>query len=117
MYRIFCESVKNFFIINREGEEKNEFRLRIAQPIKGFADKELYNKWKREDKQKFQEVSNLVYEINENKGKFHSFETFSRDLWGYGYEAIKSNNFPKDIIREQLKLIDLLLSMQYWVEL
>ncbi len=117
MYRIFCESVKNYFIINKEGEQNNEYRFRIALPIKGLADKELYNIWKSENDQKYHEVNNLVYEIKNNICEYHYFKTFSRDLWVYGYETIKNSMFSDEIVIEQLKLINVLLSRKYWVEL
>lgn len=115
MYRIFCESVKNFFAINKEGEQKNEYRLKIAQPIKALADKSLYFHWKKNEPLKYDEVNNLVYEIDKNKDRLHSFKTFSWDLWGHGYESMPSEEFDEETVREQLKLINLLLSRQYWL--
>lgn len=117
MYRIFCQNVKNFFILNQEGEFKDEFRLRIAQPIKGLANFELYTKWKNDIDEKYDEVNNLVYEISKNTDEFHYFKTFSRELWGYGYESALKEKFSEHIVKEQLKLINLLIGTQYWVEL
>ena len=117
MYRIFTESVNNFFLINQEGENHDEYRLRIAQPIKGLADINLYTQWKKENSYYFHETNNLVYEINQSSEKIHSFKTLARDLWAYGYDAIKNNSFSTDVINEQLKLIRLLASRKYWVEL
>lgn len=117
MYRIFCQNTKNFFTINQEGELENDYRLKIAQPLKGLADIQLYEKWKAENKEKHDEVNNLVYEINNSKDMFHSFKTFSWELWGYGFEAAMNSKYDKSIVEEQLKLINLLLGTQYWVEL
>lgn len=117
MYRIFCRNAKNFFRMNLQGESENDFRMEIAQPLKGLADIKLYEKWKSKNNDKYNEVNNLVYQINSNKDTYHAFETFSHELWGYGYESFMSSKYDTDIIQEQLKLIHLLLGTQYWVEL
>jgi len=116
MYRIFRQNLNNYFKLNKDGDPENEFRLKIAQVMRGIADKELYEKWAMENNELYEEVNNLVYEIKQNSDHFRSFKTFSWDLWGYDYRAEKSNKFSKEIMEEQLKLINLLLGTQYWIE-
>jgi hypothetical protein len=111
---MFCNNVKNFFKLNNRD---NEYRNIIAQPLKGLADVELYNRWKNYDKEKYDEVNNIVYEINVNSNNYHSFKTFARELKGYYFKAIPNLKFPKEALNEQLKLINILLGVQYWIDL
>lgn len=117
MYRIFKQNLNNYFILNKDGDQEKEFRLKIVQVFKGIAYKELYEKWAVENRDMYEEVNNLVYEIRKNSDRFRTFESFSWDLWGYDYKAEKSNKFPEDIVEEQLKLINLLLGTQYWFDI
>jgi len=116
MYRIFAQNLNNYFLINKYGDSNKEFRLKIAQVLRGMADKTLYEEWAANDIEKYYEINNLVYEIQNNKKRFHTFESFAWDLWGYGYKAEKSNSFASEVVEEQLKLIDLLLGTQYWFD-
>ena len=116
MYRIFEQNLNNYFHLNKDGDSEKEFRLKIAQVLRGIADKELYKKWASENRDLYDEVNNLVYKIKQNTGRYHPFESFSRDLWGYDYIAEKNDRFPKKVVEEQLKLIHLLLGTQYWID-
>jgi hypothetical protein len=104
-------------LLNQECELKNEYRLRIAEPLKGLADIELYNKWKTESPEKYEEVNNLVYQIKHNIHRFPRFDNFSWDLWGYDFIAAESPKFPADVVEEQLKLINILLGTKYWIDI
>ena len=117
MYKIFRQNLNNYFSLNKSENTENEFRLKIAEALKGLADKSLYDKWAIENPKLYEETKNLIYEIERNIRRFHPFECFSQDLWGLGYEARKSDKFPNAIVEEQLKLINLLLGTQYWVEI
>lgn len=117
MYKIFKQNLNNFFEINKYGNPESEFRIKIAQVLRGMTDKELYGKWEIENNELYEEVNNLVCEIRRNTDRFRRFDSFSRDLWGYGYKAEKSERFSKEIVEEQLKLINLLLGTQYWVDM
>jgi hypothetical protein len=113
MYKIFEQNLNNYYKVNECGNP-DEYRLRIAQVLRGLADKNLYDKWKKERPDLYEEVNNLVYEIQQNQSRFHPFEAFSYDLWGLEYNAVRSDKFSKEEIEEQLKLINLLLGTQYW---
>ncbi|NLN48492.1 MAG: hypothetical protein GX154_05275 [Clostridiales bacterium] len=113
MYRIFCESLDNFFAFNKDAKD-GEYRLKIAQPLKALSDIGLYNEWKVKNTDKHKEVNNLIYEINKNINKYPTFSTFSSDLKGYGYESRFTHGFDREVIEEQLKLIDTILKLQYW---
>jgi hypothetical protein len=117
MYRIFGQNLKNFFLINSDGDTATEYRIRIAQVLKGLADYNLYRLWEKENPGAFDEVNNLVFEVEKNASRYRAFETFARDLWGYGYDAVSNSRFSREIIEDQLKIIKLCIGTQYWVEI
>lgn len=45
--------------------------------------------------------------------KYPAFKVFSWELWGYGFDG-KYYDVDEKELEEQLRLIDLLLSTQYW---
>jgi hypothetical protein len=115
MYRQFCKNYKNFIKLNKAGLEKNEYRLKIAESIKGLADLETYKKWKENNDIRYSEIENIVFEIKRRKDIFH-FKSFSWELDGYGFEARKSDSADREKVEEQLKLIDILLGTSYWYD-
>lgn len=112
MYRLYCQNLKNYLEINKTGDF-NEFRLKITRPLLILADVEKYKKLKKEDAS-YKEVNNLVYEINKNKDKYPRLSTFSWELWALDFKSEKDDLFPREIVDEQLKLVNLLLGTQYW---
>ena len=117
MYRIFGRNLNNFFRLTNDGNPDLEYRLRIAKVLIGLADYALYKSWENENPETYDEINNLIYEIERNADQYHAFKTFASDLWGYGYYAIKDNRFSPEIVEEQLKIINLCLGTQYWVDL
>lgn len=115
MYRIFGQNLKNYFLINRDGDPESAYRIKIAQVLRGLSDYELYRRWEKEKPEAFNEINNLVQKIKESTDKYPRFEAFSYDLWGYGYQAVQNGQFSEEDIQEQLKLIDLCLGTQYWI--
>lgn len=107
---MFARNLKNYFNLF---ESEECYRRKATQVLKGLASPVLYEKWKQEEKEKYKEVNNLVYHIKQNRYEYYTFETFSRDLWGYEYDSIEDKAFPIDIIEEQLKLIHNCLRGQY----
>lgn len=112
IYKALSRNLNNFFKINKDLDENN-YRLNIAEVLAGLTDISLYKKWKIEDKKKYEELNNIIFQINNNTNRYYTFNTLAYDLWGYGYKAEQSDNFSSDIIEEQLKLINLCLRGQY----
>jgi hypothetical protein len=113
MYRQFCENYKNFIKLNKAGLGKNEYRLKIAESIRGLADLETYKKWKENNDVRYSEIENIVFEIKRRKD-IYNFKSFSWELDGYGFEARKNDSADREKVEEQLKLIDILLGTSYW---
>lgn len=112
IYKALSRNLNNFFKINKDLGENN-YRLNIAEVLAGLVDINLYEKWKLEDKKKYEELNNIIFQINNNTDRYYTFDTLASDLWGYGYEAEQSDDFSLDIIEDQLKLINLCLRGQY----
>lgn len=112
IYKALSRNLNNFFKINKDLGENN-YRLNIAEVLEGLVDINLYEKWKLEDKKKYEELNNIIFQINNNTDRYYTFDTLAFDLWGYGYEAEQSDDFSLDIIEDQLKLINLCLRGQY----
>lgn len=115
MYKLFCKNLKIFIDINKNGDFTNEFRLKITRPLIVMADLDLYNNSRSNCTSIYKEICNLVFEIESNSNTYPSFKAFSWELWGYDLDNKSYCVFPKEIVSEQLKLIDLLLSCHYWV--
>lgn len=113
MYSHFCRNLENYFRIHADSNP-DEYRLKIAQVLRGIPDIKLYNHWKLYDFDMYEELNNLIFEIGENLD-IHGYETFSRDLYYMDFVAEKSDKYSADRekIEEQLKLVDLLLGHQY----
>ncbi len=140
MYRMFCMSYLNYMKVNQyeahqygmhpgsnsssqdtpnRGQHCMEpyrwFRLEITRPIGVLADFTLYSEIRNGGGELFLEVSNLIFAIQHSQDVFPSFRAFSWELRGYGFDAEQHDGFPAEVIEEQLKLIDLLLSCHYWL--
>ena len=119
MYRMFCKSYRNYMKVNRYEtqscrEESHDFRAAITRPIGVLADAALYAGIRKDRNDLLWEVGNLVHAIRQGQERFPSFRAFSWELYGYGFDAEPHDGFPEDVLEEQLKLVDLLLSCHYW---
>lgn len=65
------------------------------------------------DTNRYKKVATLLWAINNSSDCFPSFKAFSWELWGYGFDG-QQYIVDKAELEEQLRLVDLLLSTQYW---
>jgi hypothetical protein len=115
MYKHFIRNLNNYLELNIGGLSNDEFRMRSVECLKALSDIGTYHAWKECNPEKYKEVCHIIYEIEQNKKRYHSFETFAWELWGYGYDGKKNNEYSKEMVEEQLKMIDLLLGTHYWI--
>ena len=92
---------------------ETDYRSSISKVLSGLLDKDIYNKWKKENHELYLELNNLVYEINQNGEGSPLFETLAHDLWAYDYISEKNTSFSRQIVEDQLKIINLCLRGQY----
>lgn len=110
MYRIFCESYKNFLNCFTE----DNYRLKISKPFELIVD---INKYKEEEKKQseiYKKLCDLICFMKSNIDKFPRLKAFlwtlsSRDINGKKYSV---SNLEE--LEEQTKLINSFLKLAYW---
>ena len=99
MYRIFCESYKNFI----KSFNENSIRLEIAEPLELITDINRYKK-----------VCDLIYFMQENISRFPRFKAFLWTLSSRNIDAKKYDISKTEELEEQSKLINSFLKLAYW---
>ena len=84
--------------------------MKKLEPLKDISQ---FRKLKNTDEEYYNELANIIWNINENANRYPSFKVLSWELWGYGFDG-EPHNANKEKLEEQLRMIDLLLSTQYW---
>ncbi len=110
MYRIFCESYKNF--IDTFNEDSS--RLKVSEPFELIVDINKYNEEKRNKTEKYKRLCDLIYFMNQNIERFPKVKAFlwtlsSRDIYGENYNITKEEE-----LEEQAKLVNSFLKLAYW---
>ena len=110
MYRIFCESYKNF--INSFNEESS--RLKIAEPFDLITNINLYKIEEKNKTEKYKKLCDLICFMKENIEKFPKLKAFlwtlsSRDMNGESYNIASIEE-----LEEQTKLVNSFLKLAYW---
>ena len=114
MYRRFVENMRCFLEVNYSKASVENYRYKTVKSMETLLDVKKFLELKGNDIEKYKEISNVIWEINKNIDEYPSFKVFSWELWGYGFDGEKYNCNDISRLNEQLKIIDLLLSTQYW---
>lgn len=110
MYRIFCESYKNFL----ETLDKDNYRLRITKPFELIVDIDKFKKEKKNESEIYKKLCNLIFYMQKNIKKFPRLKAL---LWTLESRDIKGKNYDvsnKDELEEQTKLVNSFLKLAYW---
>ena len=116
MYRVFCESYKNYINQYEQGMSKDEYRFIIAEPIKLITDPQIYFLEKQRQSTSYKQLSDLLAYIENNTDKYPKLKAF---LWTLESRGIKGENFgitPLNDLEEQVKLVIMFLDLLYWDE-
>lgn len=110
MYRIFCESYKNFLKTMTD----DNYRLKVSEPIGLITDVDKYKEEKSKESNLYKKLCNLIYYMNKNIEKYPRLKAFlwtieARDMVGKKYNV--SN---KEELDEQTKLVNSFLKLAYW---
>ncbi|NLC69434.1 MAG: hypothetical protein GX754_11780 [Clostridiaceae bacterium] len=113
MYRIICESYKNFindFLPNKT----SDYRYKIMQPFRLILDESLYLEEKKKNSADFMKLEDFLYRVKQNIEKYPEFKSFlwsleSRNILGRNYGVLSSREFS-----EQLKILQMFLKLAYW---
>ncbi len=115
MYRQFCKNLDNFININESPD--GNYRLKIAKELKVLTNPNYYKKLMEENNTQYMYISNLIFRFQAYKQDYPSIDKFLWELWGYGFDSIKSDEMnidSEETIYEKVKLLDLLLGTHYW---
>ena len=110
MYRIFCESYKNYIKLF----DKNSYRLQIANDFELLTDVGKYEEEKSKQSQQYKKISDLINYIKENIKRFPRLKAFLWTLQARNIDAKKFNVANKEDLEEQTKLINSFIKLAYW---
>ncbi|NSW90919.1 MAG: hypothetical protein HPY74_09675 [Firmicutes bacterium] len=113
MYRIICESYKNF-MNDFLPDNTSDYRYQIMQPFRLILDTSLYMEEKNKNSADFMKLEDFLYKIKRNIKKYPKFKSFlwsleSRNIFGKNYGVLSIEEFL-----EQLKIMDMFLKLAYW---
>lgn len=112
MYRIFCESYRNFL----KTFDKENYRLQISKPFELIVNIDKYEEEKLKQSDNYKKISDLISFMKENEENFPRFKAFLWTLEGRGIQAKKYNLANKEELEEQTKLVNSFLKLAYWYE-
>lgn len=120
MYRVFCESyynyVKQFTQMNSDDFcYKNKYRYEIAKPLELISDIERYRLEHSRETLLYKQLSDLLFYMAGKSDRYPKTKAFlwtleARDIKGWYYGVVAQND-----LEEQTKLVNMFLSLQYWV--
>lgn len=112
MYRMFCESYKNY----RDSfyDSKDSYRYKIKECLSLISDIEEYRRHKMQDSTNYKKLCDLLYHMERQKDLYPRFKAF---LWTIEYKGIKGepyNILEESEIQELIKIVNMFLKMLYW---
>lgn len=110
MYRIFCESYKNF--INMFEEENA--RLENAKPLELIVNLDKFKEEQRQKSEIYKKLCDLVFYMQENIKRFPKLKAFLWTLSARNIEGKRYNISNKEELEEQTKLVNSFLKLAYW---
>lgn len=116
MYRVFCESYRNYIKEYKEDSSRSEYRYRISMPIGLITDVERYLIEKESETETYRQISDLLYYMESNIEKYPMFKAF---LWTLESRGICGKYYGISCdadLNEQIKLVKMFLSLMYWDE-
>lgn len=110
MYRIFCESYKNFI----KSIDKDSYRIQIAKPFELIVDIDKYNKEEKEQSELYKKLCDLISFMKESVNRFPKLKAFLWTLDSRNIKAKKYNVATEEELEEQTKLVNSFLKLAYW---
>lgn len=110
MYRIFCESYKNYI---KSFDEEN-YRLKVAEPFSLIVNIKKFEKEKELESTIYKKLCDLLSFIKENEKDFPKLKAFLWTIESRGMISKKYNIAEKQELEEQAKLINSFLKLAYW---
>ncbi len=110
MYRIFCESYKNFV----NSLDENSYRLKIAKPLELVIDINKYIEEEKKQSEVYKRLNDLIFYMQENVYRFPRIKAFLWTLSSRNIKGKKYNVSNIEELEEQTKLINSFLKLAYW---
>ncbi|NPV45288.1 MAG: hypothetical protein HPY70_15165 [Firmicutes bacterium] len=112
MYRIVCESYRNY--IKDFNNDKNDFRFQVMTPFGLILDLNEYEREKKNETLRYKKLQDFVFLIKKSIEDYPNFKSFiwsleSRGIEGIYYGALKGEEF-----KEQVKILNMFLKLSYW---
>jgi hypothetical protein len=110
MYRIFCESYKNFV----NSFDNDNIRLKVAEPLELITNLDKYKIEESKQSELYKKLSDLIFFMKENIERFPKLKAFLWTLSAREIEGKKYNVATLQDLEEQTKLVNSFLKLAYW---
>lgn len=110
MYRIFCESYKNYI----NSFDKDNYRLKISEPFKLIVNIDIYKEEEKKQSETYKKLCDLIYYVQKNLERFPRLKAFLWTLEARNMKGKKYNVSYIEELEEQAKLINSFLKLAYW---
>lgn len=110
MYRIFCESYKNYI----NSFDDDNWRLRMSESIGLLTDENKYREEENKKSEIYIKASALLYYMQQNIDRFPKLKAFLWTLESRNMKGKQNNSIDKNDLEEQTKLINSFLKLTYW---
>jgi len=114
MYRIFCESCKNYMNQYNGEVASGEYRYKIAHPIALIGNPEAYAREKQRQSGIYKQLSDLLVYVRNNLDRYPKLKAF---IWTLESRGIIGEYFgvaSDQDMEEQAKLMSMFLDLIYW---
>lgn len=113
MYRIVCESYKNYksdFLPGNYGD----YRYQVSKPLELLVDLSLYKKEKNLETTDYKKIEEFIYLLKKDTDKYSSYKSFlwsleSRGIYGKSFGVLSQEDFE-----ELVKIVNMFLKLSYW---
>ena len=105
MVQRFRECFQQCLSTYRQEIASNAFLLSLIGPFYGLCDYNVYEGWKLSSDIRYFEASNLIYALKNTESLPQELVELADDFISQGYEALSSQDFPIETVKEQIKFI------------
>ncbi len=105
MVQKFRENFQQCLSTYRQEIASDAFLLSLIGPFYGLTDYSVYEGWKLSSDIRYFEASNLVYCLEHTPALPEDLQQLAADFIENGYEAIRSQDFSEETVKEQIKFI------------
>jgi hypothetical protein len=105
--------MEHFLSLYEGVEPDDDQRLKLVKMLEPLRDVALFRQLRTMDPEHYKEIEHLIWALGRHVDRYPAFKAFSWELWAYGFDGQRHDEVDEGI-DEQLRLIDLLLSTQYW---